>query len=193
MLQTGTKTVSPVDRTTAVSIFDKLIKSKLAKGYTPGEDGTPYAGTDTEPRDGGILPQLPCAVEEGAGLENLRPRRGPDCRRSGHTKRTGGVDEEIMSKCSVAESRGMAERKGLARCARPSGLTPAACPIYTSLRQTLCSDSNPFSPYRRCTALHFWRGHKWRRGRDSNLISVLLILHLISLYSTNQHLTEKPN
>ncbi len=37
----------------------------------------------------------------------------------------------------------MAEREGLARCARSCGLTPTACPIYASLRQTLCSGSNP--------------------------------------------------
>src|SRR5947209_2600830 len=57
-LQTGTKTQSPVPFEKARSIFDGLIKSKLAKGYTPGEDGSPYRHTDREGRDTGIRPQL---------------------------------------------------------------------------------------------------------------------------------------
>lgn len=57
-LQTGTKTSSPVPYEKAKAIFDKLIASKLAKGYTPGAEGTPYALTDREAHDTGLRPQL---------------------------------------------------------------------------------------------------------------------------------------
>src|SRR5437879_11578584 len=45
-LQTGTKTQAPVSYEEAKRIFDKLVNEKTAKGYTPGEDGTPYQHTD---------------------------------------------------------------------------------------------------------------------------------------------------
>ena len=57
-LNTGTKTQSPVPFEEAKSIYDKLVKSKTSKGYTPGEDGTPYQHTDKEVRATGVLPQL---------------------------------------------------------------------------------------------------------------------------------------
>jgi predicted DNA-binding WGR domain protein len=42
----GTKTVTAVDYAQCKAIYDKLVKEKIAKGYTPGEDGTPYQHTD---------------------------------------------------------------------------------------------------------------------------------------------------
>src|SRR6266404_6642294 len=57
-LQTGTKTSSPVDFQTAKNTYDKLVRQKMAKGYTPGENGTPYQHTDKSDRVTGILPQL---------------------------------------------------------------------------------------------------------------------------------------
>ncbi len=63
-LNTGTKTSSPVDYDTAKKIYDKLVREKTAKGYTPGEDGTPYQHTDKEQRSTGIRPQLLNPVEE---------------------------------------------------------------------------------------------------------------------------------
>src|SRR6267154_1103378 len=65
-LQTGTKTQSPVDHTEAARIFTKLVSEKKAKGYTPGEDGTPYQHTDKEQKATGILPQLLNPIEETA-------------------------------------------------------------------------------------------------------------------------------
>jgi len=41
-LQTGTKTLAPVSYDQAKKVYDKLIASKRSKGYTDGEDGTPY-------------------------------------------------------------------------------------------------------------------------------------------------------
>lgn len=69
-MQTGTKTSSPVDYETAKGIYDKLVREKTAKGYTPGEDGTPYKRTGNEGRATEIRPQLlnPIDEEEVQGL-----------------------------------------------------------------------------------------------------------------------------
>jgi bifunctional non-homologous end joining protein LigD len=64
-LQTGTKTTKPVSRQEAEAIAAKLIASKLAKGYSPAENGTPYHATGNEGRDSGVRPQLLNPVEEG--------------------------------------------------------------------------------------------------------------------------------
>ncbi len=67
-LNTGTKTQTPVDYATANGIYQKLIKEKVSKGYTPGESGTPYQ--HSEKQSSGILPQLLNAVDEEE-LESL--------------------------------------------------------------------------------------------------------------------------
>jgi bifunctional non-homologous end joining protein LigD len=64
MLSTGTKTSTPVDYEAAKRIYDKLVREKMAKGYTPGPEGTPYQHTDQEGRVTGILPQLLNPVDE---------------------------------------------------------------------------------------------------------------------------------
>jgi bifunctional non-homologous end joining protein LigD len=69
-LNTGTKTNVPVEYDNAKRIFDKLVKEKTAKGYTPGEDGTPYQTPDTAERFSGILPQLLNPIDE-AEVERL--------------------------------------------------------------------------------------------------------------------------
>jgi len=63
-LNTGTKTSSPVDHETARRTFDKLIREKMAKGYTPGPDGTPYQHGNNQERVTGILPQLLNPIDE---------------------------------------------------------------------------------------------------------------------------------
>ena len=63
-MNTGTKTSSPVVYETAKGIYDKLVREKTAKGYTPGEDGTPYHNTAKSERVTGILPQLLNPIEE---------------------------------------------------------------------------------------------------------------------------------
>ena len=63
-LQTGMKTSSPVKYDDAKRIFDKLVREKTAKGYSPGEDGVPYKQTGNEGRATAILPQLLNAIEE---------------------------------------------------------------------------------------------------------------------------------
>jgi bifunctional non-homologous end joining protein LigD len=63
-LQTGTKTATPVDEDKAQKVYLKLIAEKTAKGYTPGEDGTPYAGTEKAGLVSGQVPQLLNPIDE---------------------------------------------------------------------------------------------------------------------------------
>ncbi|MCZ7645936.1 MAG: WGR domain-containing protein [Planctomycetota bacterium] len=71
-LQTGAKTASPVPLAAARKIFEKLVASKMAKGYSPGPDGTPYAGTEKAERDTGLRPQLLNAISEDEAEAYLR-------------------------------------------------------------------------------------------------------------------------
>jgi len=63
-LSTGTKTQAPVSYEQATLIFDKLVQEKMAKGYTPGQNGTPYEQTDREQQATGINCQLLNSIEE---------------------------------------------------------------------------------------------------------------------------------
>ena len=67
-LTTGNKTPTAVNYDAAKAIYDKLVKEKTSKGYTPGEDGTPYQ--HTEKKSTGILPQLLNPIE-AAQVEKL--------------------------------------------------------------------------------------------------------------------------
>ena len=73
-MNTGTKTPSPVDYATAKRVYDKLVAEKQAKGYTPGESGTPYQQTQREARATGILPQLLNAIDDDTARELLGHR-----------------------------------------------------------------------------------------------------------------------
>jgi len=57
-LTPGTKTQSPVSFDEGLKIYNKLVAEKTKKGYTPGEDGTPYTATPQADRATGIYPQL---------------------------------------------------------------------------------------------------------------------------------------
>jgi bifunctional non-homologous end joining protein LigD len=63
-LTTGTKTPHPVTLDKAATILDKLIRAKLAKGYTPGEDGVVHSSPENEGDDTGIRCQLLNPVDE---------------------------------------------------------------------------------------------------------------------------------
>jgi bifunctional non-homologous end joining protein LigD len=54
----GTKTQNPVPYDAAKKIYDKLVQEKMAKGYTPGADGTPFQHTDKADQITGIHCQL---------------------------------------------------------------------------------------------------------------------------------------
>lgn len=65
-LTAGTKTNAPVSLVEARRLYDKLVAEKTAKGYTPGESGTPYQHTDKAEQVSGILPQLLNPIEADA-------------------------------------------------------------------------------------------------------------------------------
>jgi bifunctional non-homologous end joining protein LigD len=52
------KTATPVAYAVAKKAYDKLVKEKLAEGYSTGEAGSVFIGTALEERFTGILPQL---------------------------------------------------------------------------------------------------------------------------------------
>lgn len=63
-LQTGIKTPEPVSREEAEAVAAKLIASKVAKGYTAGDEGTGHRTAGNEGRDSGVRPQLLNPVDE---------------------------------------------------------------------------------------------------------------------------------
>jgi bifunctional non-homologous end joining protein LigD len=63
-LQTGTKTIKPVSFDQAKKLCDNLVREKTAKGYTPGENGTPYQHSEKQERVTGVLPQLLNSIDE---------------------------------------------------------------------------------------------------------------------------------
>jgi len=63
-LNTGTKNSAPLSQETAEKMADKLVREKMAKGYTPGENGAAYTNTSKEDRFTGILPMLLNAIPE---------------------------------------------------------------------------------------------------------------------------------
>lgn len=69
-LQSLTKTASPLPYERAKKIYDALLTEKFGKGYTVGEDGTPYQGTDKASRVSGLEPQLlnPITESEAEGI-----------------------------------------------------------------------------------------------------------------------------
>ena len=66
-LNTGTKTNVPVDFDSAQRIFDKLVKEKRSKGYSEGQDATPYQHTNQQPSR--ILPQLLNSIDQHQVLD----------------------------------------------------------------------------------------------------------------------------
>jgi bifunctional non-homologous end joining protein LigD len=66
-MNTGEKTAGPVPYEKAKKVYDKLVAEKTAKGYTPGEDGTPYTAPSSStaaPADSGVRVQLLNEVAE---------------------------------------------------------------------------------------------------------------------------------
>lgn len=66
-LKAGTKTSRPLPRGEAKRVFDGLVREKTAKGYSPGEDGVRFAGTELAGRKTDHQPQLLNPVEDPEG------------------------------------------------------------------------------------------------------------------------------
>lgn len=64
-LSAGTKTNIPVDLERARVIFEKLVREKTAKGYTPGESGIPFQHTEHAGRSTGLVPMLLNPIDAG--------------------------------------------------------------------------------------------------------------------------------
>jgi bifunctional non-homologous end joining protein LigD len=63
-LTNGKKTPSPVDYATAKKKYDSVVKEKTRDGYSPGEAGTTFAGTDLEARKTDLSLQLSNIISE---------------------------------------------------------------------------------------------------------------------------------
>jgi len=70
-LKAGTKTKDAVTLEEATKIYSKLIKSKLAKGYSEGESGEVFQSPDLEDRATGIFPQLLNEIKAEAELKKM--------------------------------------------------------------------------------------------------------------------------
>ncbi len=71
----GTKTFAPVDFAQAKKIYDKLVKGKIAKGYTPDVFGTAYQGTENASLKSGFQPQLLNPISENEALRLIEDDR----------------------------------------------------------------------------------------------------------------------
>lgn len=86
-LKTGTKTAEPVDFAAAEKIFDKLVREKSAKGYTPHDSGVAYTNTEHEQDASGLAPQLPTAITEDSVERCLTdPQYGMQEKRDGENR-----------------------------------------------------------------------------------------------------------
>lgn len=71
-LKSGLRTANgPVDYDAARKLYDKVVKGKLADGYTEQEDGVAYAGTDKAGLVTGFKPQLLNDTDSDSLLELL--------------------------------------------------------------------------------------------------------------------------
>ncbi len=60
-----------MDYDTALRTFNQLVASKVAKGYTPGQDGTPYQHTGDEGRAPASIRSCSTAVADAHALGHL--------------------------------------------------------------------------------------------------------------------------
>lgn len=70
-LISGSKTAISVGLDEAKAIYDKLIKEKAAKGYTPDSSGAAYQGTEYAGRQTDFVPQLLNPITEAEALALL--------------------------------------------------------------------------------------------------------------------------
>ena len=106
-MKTGTKTAKPVELAPAVTIYERLVNEKLAKGYTPGEDGTPYAGGELAGQVSGFNCQLLSVAEFSIEAYVGNPAWAAQ-------EKFDGERCPVMVDCTTGEARGI-NRRGLFR------------------------------------------------------------------------------
>jgi bifunctional non-homologous end joining protein LigD len=102
----GTKTKVPVAWDVAKKAYDKLVSSKLAKGYTPSQDGVSFTATANAGKKTEFLPQLLYQVDE---TEAIRFYNSHDGRIAVQNKHDGERRGVIMSPDEIifANKRGL--------------------------------------------------------------------------------------
>jgi len=74
-LTAGTKTSVPVDFAQAKKIYDKLVKEKTSKGYTPDVSGAAYQGTENAGLKTDFTPQLLNPISEDEAMRLIEDDR----------------------------------------------------------------------------------------------------------------------
>lgn len=74
-LTAGTKTSAPVDFEQAKKIYDKLVKEKASKGYTPDVSGSAYQGTENAGLKTDFTPQLLNPITEDEAMRLIEDDR----------------------------------------------------------------------------------------------------------------------
>ena len=103
-LTVGTKTSAPVDFAQARKIYDKLVKEKTSKGYTPDVSGAAYQGTENAGFKTDFNPQLLNPITENEAMRLIE-----DDRWAAQEK----MDGERRAAHAVAGSVTSMNRKGL--------------------------------------------------------------------------------
>ena len=103
-LTAGTKTSTPVDFAQAKNIYDKLVKEKTSKGYTPDVSGAAYQGTANAGLKTDFTPQLLNPITEDEAMRLI----GDDCWAAQEK-----MDGERRAAHAVAGSVTGMNRKGL--------------------------------------------------------------------------------
>jgi bifunctional non-homologous end joining protein LigD len=130
-LKAGTKTQTPVTMAEAEKIYTKLLAEKQAKGYSPGEDGTPYVGGAEETRVTGIAPQLLNAVDEETAADLLG-----DPAYATQEKMDG---RRLIVRARPGQETIGINRKGLT-CGLPEPISDTLCGLATRLDRELLID-----------------------------------------------------
>lgn len=126
-LQTGSKTPEPVSKDKALKIWQKLLDSKMAKGYAEGEDSTPYTATSKEKLVTGIVPQLlnPVTRDDALGMIKDKAFCAQE-KFDGRRMMIQVVDDEAKS----------INRQGLI-CGAPAGILEAALALSDGKRMLI--------------------------------------------------------
>lgn len=107
-LQQAPKTASgPVPLAKAESIYNKEIRGKQAKGYTPNESGAVYVSTSNEDRVTGLRPQLLNFIDEDRARELLDHPSWLMQEKKDGVRIMGRVEETHTEKVTLSNRKGL--------------------------------------------------------------------------------------